>query len=300
MWRLYKELGNVAAVAAAVGRHKSTVHERLQKAGYRLNSFIFSADEIAQIKDYYLNTKQDDFDLSELAERLGRARHLVCRKAGEIGLTDKRRKASKDGRANIKAAAEGRWKRIPHPRGMLGKTHSDEYKREFGARVKLKWATDKAFGIGYMSEENRQKRSDNSLKIAHNRPASNNYSRSKSGRRDDLGGLFVRSSWEANYARYLNFLMKLKIVSSWEYEPETFWFENIKRGVRSYKPDFRVIYSGSSDPVFVEIKGWFDAKSKTKMKRMKKYYPEVKIEFVGAKEYRAIERKWKGAINGWE
>ena len=77
---------------------------------------------------------------------------------------------------------------------------------QFGAQVKLKWATDKAFGIGYMSERKPSKAQRQFAKIAHNRPASNNYSRSKSGRRDDLGGLFVRSSWEANYARYLNFL----------------------------------------------------------------------------------------------
>ena len=126
------------------------------------------------------------------------------------------------------------------------------------------------------------------------------YSSCKSGRRDDLGGLFVRSSWEANYARYLNLLMKMGVVEHWDYEPETFWFYEIKRGVRSYKPDFRVRYKGDERLVFVEVKGWVDAKSKTKMKRMKKYYPEVKIELVGAREYRALKAKWASAITNWE
>jgi hypothetical protein len=34
------------------------------------------------------------------------------------------------------------------------------------------------------------------------------YARCKSGRRDDLGGIYLRSAWEANYARYLDILMK--------------------------------------------------------------------------------------------
>lgn len=123
---------------------------------------------------------------------------------------------------------------------------------------------------------------------------------SNSGRRDDLGGLFVRSGWEANVARYFNMLMKMGVVESWEYEPQVFWFLKIKRGVRSYLPDFRVKYRDESQSVFVEVKGYLDAKSKTKIARFRRYYPEYRLDVIGAKEYRAIRAKWSAAIPNWE
>lgn len=43
--------------------------------------------------------------------------------------------------------------------------------------------------------------------------------RSKGGIRPDLGRYF-RSAWEANIARYLNFLQKHGEIESWEYESE--------------------------------------------------------------------------------
>ena len=122
----------------------------------------------------------------------------------------------------------------------------------------------------------------------------------KAGAREDLAGLYVRSSWEANYARYLNLMVKIGVVEHWEYEPRTFWFLAIKRGVRSYKPDFCVKYRDKAEAVYVEVKGYFDAKSKTKLKRMKKYHPAVVIEFVGATEYRGLAAQWKQSIPGWE
>jgi len=86
-----------------------------------------------------------------------------------------------------------------------------------------------------------------------------------SGKRKDLNNTFFRSRWEANYARYLNFL-KIK----WEYEPKTFWFKKVKRGTMTYTPDFYL----SAENRFVEIKGWFNNKTKTKLRRFKKDYPK--------------------------
>lgn len=126
------------------------------------------------------------------------------------------------------------------------------------------------------------------------------FRRSRAGKRSDLGDFHFRSSWEANYARYLNLLIKMKVVESWEFEPKTFWFLTIKRGVRSYKPDFLVKYKNESSPVYVEIKGWMDPKSKTKIRRFRKYYPEEKLEIVSKKEYTSLKSKWSTAIPNWE
>lgn len=119
----------------------------------------------------------------------------------------------------------------------------------------------------------------------------------KAGFRDDLG-IYVRSGWEANYARYLNWLKSRGEIESWEYEPQTFWFLAIKRGTRSYKPDFKVSEKGKE--YFVEVKGYMDAKSLTKIKRMRIYHPTVDLRVVDERQYRSIARTVSGMIRGWE
>lgn len=104
---------------------------------------------------------------------------------------------------------------------------------------------------------------------------------------------------EANWVRYLNFLLKLGEIKKWEYEVDEFEFLGIKRGCRFYKPDFKVTNLDGS-VVYQETKGYMDAKSKTKLKRMAKYYPNVKVEVVDAKRYRSIAKQVAGMIPNWE
>lgn len=84
----------------------------------------------------------------------------------------------------------------------------------------------------------------------------------KGGRREDLGDQYFRSSWEANYARYLKF-----IDTQWEYEPKTFWFP-IRSGTVNYTPDFYL----PDEDVWIEVKGRLTSKCRTKLKRFKKYF----------------------------
>ena len=90
---------------------------------------------------------------------------------------------------------------------------------------------------------------------------------------------YYRSLWEARYAAYLQFMKEHNSIKDWEYEPQTFWFEEIKRGVRSYLPDFKVIDFDDSHH-WIEVKGWMSPKCKTKIKRFKKYYPKEKLILV--------------------
>lgn len=119
------------------------------------------------------------------------------------------------------------------------------------------------------------------------------------GKREDLNNLFVRSSWEANYARYLNWLIELEQIKSWEYEPEAFQFDAIKKGNRSYIPDFKIINNDGSIE-YHEVKGYMDAASKTKLKRMAKYYPEIKIVLIDSPVYRELHKQLKNLIPNWE
>lgn len=109
------------------------------------------------------------------------------------------------------------------------------------------------------------------------------------------GDHYFRSKWEANYALYLDFLVKQYEIEKWEFEPEVFIFGEIKSGTRSYRPDFKVFkYDGSVE--YHEVKGYMDPRSKLKLKRMAKYYPEVKIILIREALYKDILKKLKGVI----
>lgn len=95
--------------------------------------------------------------------------------------------------------------------------------------------------------------------------------------------IYFRSRWEANYARYLQWLKALNEIDDWEHEPKKFWFEKIKSGTRCYTPDFCVKRLDKSH-YWVEVKGYMDPKSFTKLKRFKKYYPKEELILV--------ERPW--------
>lgn len=140
------------------------------------------------------------------------------------------------------------------------------------------------------SPEYRQKLSDRMSKMQASGKLNKNYSRTKSGT-VEIGGKqhFYRSSWEVNIAAYFEFLKVNGNIKEWQYEPTVFWFENIKRGVRSYKPDF-LITENNDNQYYVEVKGWMDAKSKTKLNRMRIYYPEVRIDLICQKRYKVISK----------
>jgi hypothetical protein len=126
-----------------------------------------------------------------------------------------------------------------------------------------------------------------------------NGGRSRGGFRADLGRYF-RSGWEADFGRYLNRLLEQKAIAGWEYEPQTFEFRAIKRGVRFYTPDFRVMELDGSHKWF-EVKGFFDQRSKTRAKRMAKYFPSEKVTIIDRSWFSQMVRCGAaGAIGGWE
>jgi hypothetical protein len=108
----------------------------------------------------------------------------------------------------------------------------------------------------------------------------------------DINGTtyYFRSKWEANYALYLDWLVSKKQILEWQYEQDTFVFEEIKFGTRQYTPDFK-IFNKNKTIEYHEVKGYMDSKSKTKLKRMKKYFPSVKLVLIDADDYRIISKE---------
>lgn len=109
------------------------------------------------------------------------------------------------------------------------------------------------------------------------------------------GLVHFRSKWEANYALVLDWLKERKEIKDWEYETEIYRFEGLTKGSTTYTIDFKVWLT---DKVFEihEVKGFMTPKGKTKLKRMKKYFPDVKIVLIDKKAYGEIIKRMKGLI----
>jgi hypothetical protein len=318
---MYNRKESVKVIAENLNRTEKSIINKANVLGISNNRF-FTKEE-----DEFLKENYQKMNLVDLAKSLNRGENYqnVCRRARKLGLTNKkdnkirnserpepktkyrivdgvktRRKYDTD-EERIKAQTEflKNWhKNNEHPRGMKGKTHSEKYKKQLSERMTKNWEDESSF---FNSEEYRDKLSERMSKTMSERIKKNPksiYSNAKGGTREDLG-FYVRSRWEANVARYLKHLEEKEKIYKWEYEPDTFWFENIKRGTRSYLPDFKVWYSKESKPIYWEVKGHMDAKSKTKLKRMKKYHPDVVIKLIMQKEYNEMKRV-KDKIKNWE
>lgn len=275
----------------------------------RVLKIRYTDEEIEYIKKNYKRT-----NLVEVTEKLGRTKYSVCRVARRLGLTDNKgvkvehptasdlRKQPKfnNDEERSKYRSEERKKNFKengHPRGMLGKTHDIDFRKKQSKRLEERW---KNKNDPLNSDDHRDKLSEMMSKTMEKRLKENPnsvYTNSKGGTREDLG-FYVRSAWEANYARYLNWLKQKGEIHEWEYEVDTFWFEKIKRGTRSYTPDFKV-WKTSTEYEYHEVKGYMDQKSKTKLKRMEKYYPNETVLVIGSEEYKAI-KEWSRLISNWE
>jgi hypothetical protein len=120
------------------------------------------------------------------------------------------------------------------------------------------------------------------MRITLDKKSQNNYTKCKRTWFSHKGNkYYMRSSWEIRYAALLSFYEQQKIIKNWEYEPDTFWFDGIKRGVRSYKPDFK-IFKNDGTIEYHEVKGRMDAKSRTKLNRMRIYHPEIEVVLIDA------------------
>jgi hypothetical protein len=232
--------------------------------------------------------------LAELAEMMGRTAQFLCRHARALGLTSYHRKRADahlfSARISQAIAEHG------HARGMAGKSHSPETKQRLSETTASRWnamSSDEQSAFILKGLKTKRTRYGS---IAPPKPRGS----WKAGWRE-IGSCrkYYRSRWEANYARYLQWLFNKGEILDWEHEPETFWFDAIKRGVRSYLPDFRVWENDGTSKLH-EVKGWMDARSHTTLKRMAKYHPGEAIVLIKEKDYRAIERSVSRLIEGWE
>jgi hypothetical protein len=87
-------------------------------------------------------------------------------------------------------------------------------------------------------------------------------------------------------------------IVDYSYEPETFWFDGIRRGTNNYKPDFSVQFPSGNTEYF-EVKGYETAKDRTKYKRMAKYHPNVVLRIINKDWFSKNSPMLKKVIKDW-
>jgi Protein of unknown function (DUF1064) len=273
----------------------------------------WTSEEVAMLRNAYAQAIDNkSLKLDIVAKKLGRDKANVCRKARDLGLTNISRPKEaqrtllenqpKYATKEERAIATGQRVRLHlkvhgHPKGAAGMKHTEDAKQRISEQSRMSWAdpNSKRNQASY-----RQKLSDNLIARVANGGMRTGYTRTRGGKRADLGGVYFRSAWEANYARYLNLLKAKNEIADWHYECKTFVFEAIKRGTRAYTPDFKVINKDGSHE-WHEVKGWMDDKSKTRLDRMARYFPKERIVVVGEEWFRAANRgALPGVIKEWE
>lgn len=269
-------------------------------------------------------------NIESLANQMHRTYNSVALKISRLGLADRTRTKRPESVALSSLGVQKDWdslsaeqktKRLEHltAGAFSGHKHTEENKKLTSIRIR-KMIQEHGHNKGMLgkhhSEETKTKLSEvcskltvpverqiRKLKTCLERYGAMHQMRRTSWKQGwrSIGGrrIYARSRWEANYARYLQFLKEHGQISEWEHEPETFWFDKVKRGTVSYLPDFRVtLHLGVVE--YHEVKGWMDSKSKTKLKRMKKYFPNIKITIIDSTWFKANARKISGFISGWE
>jgi hypothetical protein len=108
--------------------------------------------------------------------------------------------------------------------------------------------------------------------------------------------MYMKSMWEIYYCAYLSHLKKMGKILEYHYEPDTFWFDGIKRGTNNYKPDFLVEHTNGALE-YVEVKGYTTPKDKTKWKRMAKYYPNINLRIADKEFFQANMKTLKILVN---
>jgi len=111
----------------------------------------------------------------------------------------------------------------------------------------------------------------------------------KGGYREDLGH-YVRSSWEADFAR----ILKLHQLE-YQYEPTTFSLRRLDGSILHYTPDFFV----KEHNTYYEIKGWLHSLDEEKMQLFRQQYPQLKLEMISATKFAELALKYKQLIK-WE
>lgn len=276
------------------------------RLGLRGKQCPFTSEERDYIRAYYEN-HIDSLNLDALSKEMGRQKTSISRVARSMGLTDqgrsvpdevvrktqesmKRYRTSENYLSVVypkQCKTLAYYAKNSHPRGMLGKTHTDEARVRISTKQRDLWDSfsdaEKKARLQHLRVWSR---------VYGHQSDRNTYSRCKRGIREDIG-IFVRSSWEANVARLMTYLN-----IEWEYEPMRFYFPDEGDSILSYCPDFYLPQTGT----FIEVKGWMDPNSISRIDKFSRYFQTQYEHFIliDSVVYDSLEKHFGNIVDNWE
>lgn len=279
----YERLHSVWKVAAEFDMCGQSVWERLKKMGYE-DPDKWTDTQLEILRQAYSVAINEPINIDALARVIGKSKSNVSRKARDLGFTTSRmRRKPMEAIEKLSVRSRLQIQKNGHPRGyrelrtcpMCGKFFDVPHSSR-----QVYCSTDCVYKVPRSEER---------------------FTNRKGGRREDLNNIYFRSAWEANYARYLNFLMANgEPIDKWEFEADTFEFVKIKRGTRLYTPDFKLTLKGGHIE-YHEVKGWDYPKGRTARKRFAKYFPHLKLVLIDEEFFKATKKQGiDRLIPGWE
>lgn len=105
----------------------------------------------------------------------------------------------------------------------------------------------------------------------------------------------MRSTWEADVCRIIKLL-----GGTYGYEELSIHFKNGSH-TRRYKVDI-TDYDHVLSEGYIEVKGWFNDKDKSKMSLVKDQHPEFfsKLRFIMLPDMKILAQRYKHKIANWE
>ena len=242
-------------------------------------------------------TKETDKRVQQLAENVSKTRNLLIQQGLLVpwnkGLTKK---------DDPRIAKQGK---NPWNKGLYGEKYLQHFKnnqiwnkgltKENNEKIKLmaekeKETILKQFQNGrtaFMKGKTHTKKYKRDMSIKKSLFKNLNFKGNcNSGFREDLG-IYLRSNWEANVCRILNFLKE-----PYEYEKYIFKLDDITR----YKPDLYL----PKQNIFLEIKGYLSEEANEKIQKFRKKYPNKKLIIIDRPVYSRLTEDYKDLIPNWE
>lgn len=289
---LYSELKSVWKVSRELGMCGQSIHERLVKLNVKLNTnYLTDVDKVKIKKLYEDGFIRGDGKLKKLARKIKRTVSFISRFARVYNLTNSHRTTSKSLRLKSKIGYKNKIKQFGHPRGFLNKKHS---------KKSLALISEKSI-ISHKKMSNKTKR-NKIMKMLLTKQEKNSItpyrikgSWKQGVRLIDGVEYRFRSSWENNYARYLNQLVKESKIKKWEYEKDRFYLKKINK---TYIPDFKITNMNNSLE-YHEVKGWQEETFILKMNEFVKLFPNNKFVLINKKWF-MDNKKLAKIIDGWE
>ena len=268
--------------------------------GHGDHSRVVSADTKEKLRQANLGKSATEETRQKMRERRLGSKHSEETKA-KISLAHRGIRPSELTRIKLRARPQSEEKRRKCREARLGKLLSEE------AKGKIR---QKLLGRRFSEETLAKKRGRRHSAVAKEKMREAALARwqepefqrmmslklgagrhTRRGYREDLG-FYARSSWEANFARILNFLEE-----EFYYEPKRFVIRGLhEKVVATYLSDFYLVRLDQ----YVDIKGFWDENSRAKITMFRNAFPDIKFDVVDSQSYRKMESKFSGLVPNWE